>query len=79
MSAPTHELSRKVLSLTKPKDKTYKTKNDNIKNILPQLYNIISLAWVCLFYGFYFFYFHYVVNGTATFSLRKDFFFINYQ
>ena len=31
MSAPTHVLSRKVLSLTKPKDKIYKTKNDNIK------------------------------------------------
>ena len=31
MSAPTHALSRKVLSLTKPKDKMYKTKNDNIK------------------------------------------------
>ena len=26
-SAPTHALSRKVLSLTKPKDKIYKTKN----------------------------------------------------
>ena len=33
-------LSRKDLSLTKPKDKIYKTKNDNIKKILPQLYNI---------------------------------------
>ena len=31
MSAPTHALSRKVLSITKPKDKIYKTKNDNIK------------------------------------------------
>ena len=31
MSAPTHALSRKVLSLTKPKDKIYKTKNDYIK------------------------------------------------
>ena len=31
MSAPTLELSRKVLSLTKPKGKIYKTKNDNIK------------------------------------------------
>ena len=39
MSAPTHALSRKVLSLTKPKDKICKTKNDNIKKILPQLYN----------------------------------------
>ena len=39
MSSPTHALSRKVLSLTKPKDKIYKTKNDNIKKILPQLYN----------------------------------------
>ena len=39
MSAPTHALSRKVLSLTKPKDKIYKTKNDNIKKILLQLYN----------------------------------------
>ena len=38
MSAPTHALNRKVLSLTKPKDKIYKTKNDNIKKILPQLY-----------------------------------------
>ena len=43
MSAPTHALSRKVLSLTKTKDKIYKTKNDNIKNILPQLYNTITL------------------------------------
>ena len=33
MSAPTHALSRKVLSQTKPKDKIYKTKNDNIKKI----------------------------------------------
>ena len=40
ISAPTHALSRKVLSLTKPKDKIYKTKNDNIKKILLQLYNI---------------------------------------
>ena len=32
MSAPIHALSRKILSLTKPKDKIYKTKNDNIKN-----------------------------------------------
>ena len=32
MSAPTHAHSRKVLSLTKPKDQIYKTKNDNIKN-----------------------------------------------
>ena len=31
MSAPTHGLRRKVLSLTKPKDKIYKMKNDNIK------------------------------------------------
>ena len=31
MCAPTHALSRKVLSLTKLKDKIYKTKNDNIK------------------------------------------------
>ena len=30
MSAPTHALSRKVLNLTKPKDKLYKTKNDKI-------------------------------------------------
>ena len=41
MSAPTHALSRKVLSLTKPKDKIYKTKNDNIKKNLPQLYSRI--------------------------------------
>ena len=35
MFTPTH-----ALSLTKPKDKIYKTKNDNItKKILPQLYN----------------------------------------
>ena len=39
MSAPTHALSRKVLSLTKPKDKIYKTKNDDLKKILLQLYN----------------------------------------
>ena len=44
MSAPTHALSRKVLSLTKPKDKIYKTKNDNIKKIHPQLYNNIILV-----------------------------------
>ena len=31
MSAPIHALSRKVPSLTKPKDKIYKAKNDNIK------------------------------------------------
>ena len=31
MSAPDRALSRKVLSLTEPKDKIYKTKNDNIK------------------------------------------------
>ena len=31
MSVPTHALSRKVLSLTKPKDEIYKTKNDIIK------------------------------------------------
>ena len=31
MSAPNHALSRMVLSLTKLKDKIYKTKNDNIK------------------------------------------------
>ena len=30
---------RKVLSLTKPKDKIYKTKIDNIKKILAELYN----------------------------------------
>ena len=40
MSAPTHALSRKVLGLSKPKDKIYKMKNDNIKKILLQLYNI---------------------------------------
>ena len=33
---------RKVLSLTKPKGKIYKTKNDNIKKIPPQLYNTRS-------------------------------------
>ena len=43
MSAPTHALSRKVLSLTKPKEKIYKTKNDNVKKILPQLYNSFDL------------------------------------
>ena len=42
MSAPTHAISQKVLSLTKPKDKIYKTKNGNIKKILPQLFNRIS-------------------------------------
>ena len=31
MSAPTHALNQKILSLTKPKDRVYKTKNDNIK------------------------------------------------
>ena len=39
MSAPTHAQSQKIRSQTKPKDKIYKTKNDNIKKILPQLYN----------------------------------------
>ena len=29
---------QKILSLNKQKDKIYKTKNDNIKNIPPQLY-----------------------------------------
>ena len=43
MYAPTHALSRKVLSLTKPKDKIHKTKNYNIKKILPQLNNITLL------------------------------------
>ena len=38
MSTSTHALSRKVLSQTKPKGKIYKTKNDDIKKILPQLY-----------------------------------------
>ena len=42
MSSPTHALSRMVFSLTKPKDKTYKKKNDNINKIHPQLYNTIS-------------------------------------
>ena len=41
-SAPTHAQSRTVLSLTKLKDKIYKTKNDNIKksfrSYLPQLW-----------------------------------------
>ena len=49
MSVPTHVLGRKVLSLTKPKDKIYKTKNDNIKKILLQLYNInTELDLVCM-------------------------------
>ena len=39
MFAPTHALSRKVLSLTKPRDKIYKTKNDNLKEILSLLFN----------------------------------------
>ena len=61
MSAPIHALSRKVLSLTKPKDKIYKTKKDNIKKILPQLYNTIIVdylmpkplyrnIWKCMLY-----------------------------
>ena len=33
---------RKVLSLTKPKGKIYKTKNDNIKKIPPQLYYVTT-------------------------------------
>ena len=56
MSAPTHALSRKVLSLTKLKDKIYKTKN-NIKKILPQLYNTRFTLVQCenrvLIYGSY--------------------------
>ena len=51
MFAPTHALSRKVLCLTKPKDKIYKTKNDNIKKILLQLYNIY-IYYFCLLYNF---------------------------
>ena len=50
MSAPTHALSWKVLSLTKPKDKIYKMKNDNIlKNpstIIQQNHNSNILAWI---------------------------------
>ena len=50
MSAPTHALRRKVLSLTKPKDKIYKTKNDNIKksfrNYTTNLVNILSIIWI---------------------------------
>ena len=40
MSAPARALSRIVLSLTKPNDKIKPTKNDDIKKIIPQLYNI---------------------------------------
>ena len=43
MCAPTYALSRIVLSLTKPEDKIYKTKNDNMKKIFPQLYNIFFM------------------------------------
>ena len=39
MCAPTRALSRIVPSLTKPNDKIEPTKNDNIKKIIPQLYN----------------------------------------
>ena len=50
MSAPTHALSLKVLSLTKPKDKIYKTKNDDIKKILPQLYNSLLHLFSAIFF-----------------------------
>ena len=40
MCAPARALSRIVLSLTKPNDKISPTKNDNIKKILTQYYNI---------------------------------------
>ena len=43
MCPPIRALTRIVLSLTKPKDKIYPTENDNIKKILPQLYNIYSI------------------------------------
>ena len=46
MSAAAHALIRKVLSLIKPKDKIYKTKNDNIKKILPLLYNKCNGAFL---------------------------------
>ena len=55
MSAPMHALSRKVLSLTKPKDKIYKMKNDNTKKsfrnyitlVAPD--NVLSLGQIELF------------------------------
>ena len=45
----THALSRKVLSLTKPKGKIYKMKNDNIKKIPPQLYNTATVLYGAAF------------------------------
>ena len=57
-SVPTHALSRKVLSLTKPKDKIYKTRNDNIKKILPQLYHTSSYTvWLTIIGTVSFFFF----------------------
>ena len=59
MFAPTHALSRKVLSLTKPKDKIYKTKNDNIKksfrnyialSVFKRLHYVILWLYYALLY-----------------------------
>ena len=53
MSAPIHALSRKVLSLTKTKDKIYKMRNDNIKKSFRNYttgwvsIDIYFFAWVC--------------------------------
>ena len=60
MSAPTHELSRKAQSLIKPKDKIYKTKKYNIKQILPQLYNNARFSCLCYM-------------TQSPFARRKDF------
>ena len=63
MSGPTHALSRKVLSLTKPKDKIYKTKNDNIKK---SFRNYITCL-VCVFLRH--------VNPCCIIYFRVKFFF----
>ena len=49
MSAPTYALSRKVLSLTKPKDKIYKTKNDSIKKSFRNYITHIQHLFLCKF------------------------------
>ena len=51
MSAPTHALTRKVLSQTKPEDKIYKTKNDNIKKSFRNHITLISLGNVWINYS----------------------------
>ena len=71
--APTRALSRIVISLTKPKDKLSPTKNDSIKKILLQLYNMPkpprSACWrppASIVY------FHLLTTLFGSFVLLKD-------